>query len=124
MTRVLVVDDSPSQRHYLHALLLAEGVEDVVEAGSAVEALRAIAASRPTMVLLDLNLPTISGMELLAMLRARDDTAAVPVLIVSTEGGAADRARALALGAIGYVVKPVDAAALRDALLGHLSSAG
>lgn len=123
MPRVLVVDDSPSQRHYLHALLLERGVEDVIEAGSAIEALRAIVASPPTLVLLDLNLPTISGMELLAMLRVREDTASLPVFIVSTEGAEADRARALALGASGYLVKPVDAAALRDALLAHLTSA-
>ena len=123
MPRVLVVDDSPALRHYLLALLLAEGEPDVAEAGSALDALRAIAVAPPALLLLDLNLPTISGMELLAMLRGRADTAALPILIVSTEGGEADRAKALRLGASGYLTKPVDVDALRDALRAHLPPA-
>lgn len=116
MDRFLVVDDSPSMRAFVTAVLEGDGVESVVATGSALEAYRAALADPPRCVLLDVNLPNVSGLELLAMLRRHDATRTVPVVMVTTEAGAADRAKALALGADGYVEKPFTPERLLDAV--------
>lgn len=112
----LIVDDSASMRTFMTAVLEGDGVDGVVAVGAALEAFRLAVASPPRCVLLDVNLPNVSGLELLAMLRRHAATSAVPVVMVTTEAGQADRAKALALGANGYVEKPLTPAQLLDAV--------
>ncbi len=116
MDPVLIVEDSAAMRTYLRAMLEAEGVDDVVEAPNALEALRVLARQPVRLVLLDINMPTLSGLELLSMIRQNPTHGQVPVVMVTTEGRASERQRAEALGVRGYLTKPFTAEALRAVL--------
>ena len=110
---VLVVDDSGPAR-----LLVRQALEgwarrtgrkvDVVEAENGFEALRELPRSPIDLVLTDVNMPTLSGLELIRMIRSRPEQSALPVIAVSTERDAEDAARARKAGADGYLGKPFD----------------
>jgi two-component system chemotaxis response regulator CheY len=82
---------------------------DVVEAENGFEALRELPRGSFDLVLTDVNMPTLSGLELIRMIRARPEQRRLPVVAVSTERDAEDAARALKAGADGYISKPFDA---------------
>ena len=114
--RVLVVEDSPAMRAFLRAALEDEGLAEVVVAANGFEALRALPRERFDLVVTDINMPDIHGLELLSFIRKSDVHRHLPVLIVSTEGAQRDRERGMALGANGYLAKPFTADALADAV--------
>lgn len=105
MRRVLVVDDDVDARWIAGDALVEHGFE-VSEAGDGQEAKRHIEARPPDLVLLDLGLPGIGGLEVLKWLRATCD---VPVIVITGRGAPSDRVVGLELGADDYVVKPFDA---------------
>jgi two-component system response regulator RegX3 len=102
MTRVLIIEDEPS---YVEALRVALGAEGfVVEAALDGKAgLACFRATRPQVLLLDLMLPVISGLDVLRAVRRDSD---VPIIVVSAKGAEADIVSALELGADDYVTKP------------------
>ncbi len=102
MTRILVVDDDSVLQRTLRINFRARGHE-VVLAGSGEEALAAIAAEPPDLVILDLGLPDLDGVEVLRQLRRRS---AVPVIVLSARRQADDKVEALDEGADDYVSKP------------------
>lgn len=105
----LVVEDSPTMRQLLvFALKRIKGLV-VVEADDGVDALRKLAATRPDIILTDINMPIMDGLKLVARIRADETLRDVPIVIITTEGGAADRERGLALGANAYITKPIQA---------------
>jgi two-component system chemotaxis response regulator CheY len=118
---VLVVDDSGPAR-----LLIRQALDgwarktgrpiEVVEAENGFEALRELPRTGFDLVLTDVNMPTLSGLELIRMIRARPEQRTLPVVAVSTERDAQDASRALKAGADAYLGKPFDAEAL-EALL-------
>jgi signal transduction histidine kinase/ActR/RegA family two-component response regulator len=110
--RVLVVDDVAGNRRMLADLLRALGFE-VDEASDGEEALRSVPVQRPHLVLMDMAMPVMDGLEATRRLRADAAWSGLPVIVVSANASAADRARCLAAGANGFVSKPVD----RDELL-------
>lgn len=121
--RVLLVDDHRLVRSGIQALLGAgSGMRVVGEAGDAGEALRLAAELRPDVVLLDIHLPGVSGIDALQALRSVAPHAAVLMLSVSDD--AADLAAALRAGAQGYLLKTCDAeelvGAVRRARLGEV----
>jgi two-component system chemotaxis response regulator CheY len=80
------------------------------EAEDGVDALRKLANSeRPDIIITDINMPIMDGLKLVQRVRADEDLRDVPIVIITTEGGAEDRARALALGANAYITKPIQA---------------
>ncbi len=99
---MLVVDDEQSIRELVGGYLRRDGFE-VVEAGSGEQALAALAASRIDLVILDVRLPGIDGMETLRRVRR---TSSVPVLLLTARAEEADRIVGLELGADDYVTKP------------------
>ena len=101
--RVLVVDDHPIWRHSVAAGLEEAGCTVAGTAGDGAQALRVAAATRPGVVLLDLNLPDMSGAEVTRRLLAADP--AVRVLILSASGERQDVLDAMTAGATGYLVK-------------------
>lgn len=101
-TRVLVVDDEPQILRALKINLSVRGYE-VVTASTGAGALRAAAEQRPDVVILDLGLPDISGIEVLAGLRG---WLTVPVIVLSARTDSADKVEALDAGADDYVTKP------------------
>jgi DNA-binding response OmpR family regulator len=102
VTLVLVIDDDPQVRTLVSRLLRHEGYE-VVEAGDAGEALRHVDQREPDLVLLDVVMPQVDGIDLLAEIRTRSN---VPVIMLTALGDEADRILGLKSGADDYMVKP------------------
>ena len=102
MTRVLVVDDERPLLRALAMNLTARGYE-VIEAETATRALTAAAAQQPDVVLLDLGLPDLSGLDVIRGIR---EYAQTPIIVLSARTGSQDKVAALDLGADDYVTKP------------------
>ena len=100
--RVLVVDDERAIRRYLHAALNAQGYT-VYEAANGQEALNAAVANRPDLIILDLGLPDIDGVEITRRLREWTN---LPILILSVREQESDKIAALDAGADDYLTKP------------------
>ncbi|MEZ4451047.1 MAG: response regulator [Nannocystaceae bacterium] len=106
----LVVDDSPPMRKMIvFALSRIRGL-DLVEADDGVDALRKLSARHFDLVITDINMPILDGLKLVKRLRADEHYADIPIIIITTEGAAEDRQRALSLGANAYITKPIQAA--------------
>ncbi len=106
--RILVVDDEPQIRRFLRVSLGAQGY-DVVEAASGQEAVLKAGGERPDLVILDLGLPDMDGMEVLRQVR---EWSKVPVIILSVRGRETDKVAALDAGADDYLTKPFGVAEL------------
>jgi len=105
----LVVDDSPPMRKMIVFALGRIAGLTLVEAEDGVDALRKLAGARFDLVLTDINMPILDGLKLVKRLRADESYQDVPIIIITTEGAAEDRQRALALGANAYITKPIQA---------------
>jgi DNA-binding NarL/FixJ family response regulator len=117
MIRVLVVDDQQLLRDGLRAILeSAEDIEVVGEAGNGREALRLGRELRPSVFLMDLQMPTMTGHEAIRAIRADPLLAATPVLVLTTFDADDDVVEAIAAGANGYLLKDIDAGNLRRAV--------
>ena len=104
---ILLVDDHADSREFVAAVLSGAGLA-IAEAATAREALeRTSMAPRPALVLLDLALPDISGIELIGALRAMPACAALPIVILSASVTPADRAAVAAAGCDAFLAKPV-----------------
>ena len=117
--RILVVDDSAAMRTFVVSYLEAIADEldlEVVEAGSGFEALRTVPHGPWSLILTDINMPDINGLELVSFLKSNETYKSVPVVVFSTERTDADRERAKALGAEGYLVKPFTVDQLKSAI--------
>jgi two-component system, NarL family, invasion response regulator UvrY len=112
--KILIVDDHPIVRAGLRRLLAAEPQMDVQEATNGSEALSLFRSHRPGLVILDLNLPGVGGIEVLGRLKAEEP--AVRVLILSVHDDAIYVTRALQAGAIGYISKHAPPDQLMDAI--------
>ena len=110
---ILIVDDEPSQRRLLGGFVESLGFA-CREAGSAEEAIEAVGDCRPEMVLLDVRLPGMSGIE--AVDRIRDIAADLPVLLITAHADLRDAVKAVKSGAADYLAKPIDLDELRAAL--------
>lgn len=102
--RILIVDDDRAHLLTTQELLEDEGYE-VVTHGSPFGATERIMSTKPDLVLLDVNMPALSGETLLPLLKAREQTRDVPVILHSSNDEASLRAAAGRLGAAGYVCK-------------------
>lgn len=118
--RVLIADDSATTRQMLQAAVEALAEEqgygahvDTAESGLA--ALRLLPGGKYDLILTDINMPEVHGLELIRFVRQHPVQKDTPILVVSTQGTERDREKALQLGATGYVVKPVQMDALRTA---------
>jgi two-component system KDP operon response regulator KdpE len=100
--RILVVDDEAAIRRFLRASLSAHE-HNVFEAASGEDALRSVAAHRPDLVILDLGLPGLNGVEVTRRLR---EWTQIPIVILSVRGGEDDKVEALDAGADDYLTKP------------------
>lgn len=105
----LVVEDSPPMRKMIvFALSRIKGLV-VAEADDGVDALRRLAGTKFDLIITDINMPILDGLKLVKRLRADESYMNVPIIIITTEGAAEDRQRALALGANAYITKPIQA---------------
>ncbi len=104
--KVLVVEDNNAMRSLIAAALEQHLDVDVHEAENGFAALKVIPESEFRLIITDINMPDINGLELITFLRQHPAYKEVPILIISTEAGEEDRRRGLAIGANGYLVKP------------------
>jgi two-component system chemotaxis response regulator CheY len=119
--RVLVVEDSPTMRSFVATALEEVGIVDITQVPSGFAALQALPGSRFDLVISDVNMPDINGLELIRFIRKSPDHARVPLVVISTEGRDRDRERCMSLGASGYLVKPFAPAALIAEIKKHVT---
>ena len=105
LAKVLVVDDEPEVRQVLHEFLASRGY-DVVQAGSGAEALALLAREPLDLILLDVNMPGMDGVETLKRITALESP--VPVIMVTANSDIGLTSKLLALGAADYIPKPFD----------------
>jgi CheY-like chemotaxis protein len=106
--KILVVDDCQTTRKLLGIYLRAKGYE-VVTAENGLDAIEKLGKDSINLVLTDLNMPYMDGIELIKTLRADPNWTNMPVLMVTTEADPEEREKALEVGANGYLNKPVTA---------------
>jgi DNA-binding response OmpR family regulator len=105
-TRVLVVEDEADIANLVKHTLERDGDLSVEIARSGPEALERVAADIPSLIVLDLNLPVLTGFEVCRILRSRPATARVPIIMLTARADETDRVSGLELGADDYVTKP------------------
>lgn len=103
---ILIVDDSAAMRSLLVSTLETLGQLHIVQAPNGFEALRMLPREQIDLVLTDINMPDINGLELLSFIRNNPIYKDVPVVVISTEGSRKDIEKGLTLGANEYLVKP------------------
>ncbi len=118
--RILVVDDNPINLKLVRILLVSEGF-DVRAVLDAEEALTAIPEFDPSLILMDIQLPGMDGLELTRRLKADPSTRDIVILAVTSYAMKGDRDRALAAGCDGYVSKPIETETLPGIVSLHLS---
>ena len=108
MNQILIVDDSPTIRRMVKASLaaLSDDSCEFVEASSGLEAIERLALGPVELMVLDLNMPDMHGLEVLGFVRSHSKYRQVPVIILTTRGDDASRAAALEAGATAYMTKP------------------
>jgi len=104
--RVLIVEDEQDIAGLIKHTLERGGGADAEIVGSGDAALKAVAARPPDLVILDLNLPVLSGLEVCRILRSRSDARHMPIIMLTAKTSEADRVQGLELGADDYVTKP------------------
>ncbi len=125
MQRILIVEDSGTMRSLIASALeeLAEPVK-VDEAENGFEALRRLPRVDYDLIVTDINMPDINGLELVSFVKQDERYADIPLVIVSTEGSDRDRAKGLELGADAYLVKPFGPDQLRTLVVDLLVRSG
>jgi two-component system chemotaxis response regulator CheY len=119
---VLVVDDSAAIRKILQRVLRQTGmsIRTIHQAGDGQEALALLEKEKVDLIISDINMPKMDGLQLLASLKASAQWRHIPVLMITTEGGATTVGEAVRLGAAGYVRKPFTADQIKEKLAGIL----
>ena len=105
--KILLVEDNPVNRRLAGFLLRSQGYQ-VREAATALEAFEIVEKERPDLIVMDIQLPGMDGLEVTRKLKEQSGTADIPVVAVTSYAMAGDREKALAAGCSGYVTKPID----------------
>ncbi|HEX3875756.1 MAG TPA: response regulator [Bryobacteraceae bacterium] len=119
---ILIVDDSAAIRKILNRVLRQTGmaIGAIHEAGDGEEALAQLKAHSVRMVLTDINMPKMDGLQLLAAIKDVPSWSSIAVVMITTEGGETKVSEAVRLGAAGYVRKPFTADQIKEKLVGIL----
>lgn len=118
MTRIAIVEDNPDNRLLVRALL--DGLYDCTEYENGIDALAALQREAPDLVLLDISLPGMDGVEVLARIRESESLRGLPVIALTAHAMSGDRERYLGAGFDDYVTKPI---VDENVLLGAIASA-
>jgi two-component system chemotaxis response regulator CheY len=104
--KILIAEDSMTMRSLIVSTIVAMGDYETVEAANGFEALRILPREKVDLIITDINMPDINGLELVSFIRNNENYRETPLFIISTEGSEKDRERGIALGADAYLVKP------------------
>ena len=104
--RILVVDDSPTERAYLQGLLVKKGYE-VVTADSGEDGIAKAMSDKPDLILMDVVMPGLNGFQATRQITKNDETKSIPVIMCTTKSQETDKIWGMRQGAKDYVMKPV-----------------
>jgi len=122
--KVLIVDDSKSTREFIVAAIEQLEGFSVFESASGFEALKILPRHRFDLIITDINMPDINGLELINFVKKNPNYHDTPLFIISTESSETDRQRGLALGAAEYLIKPFEPDALTALVRRYVVKAG
>lgn len=122
--RIMVVEDSRAMRSLIATTVEEIRGVEVIEAGNGFEALRILPQQRVNLIITDINMPDINGLEIIQFVKNNPNYQKIPVIVVTTEQAVEDRKKGLALGAAEYITKPFDPEALRRVVRRVLKDAG
>jgi CheY-like chemotaxis protein len=117
--KILLIEDNEVNRRLAGFLLRSQGYQ-VIEATTAQAAFDMISDNRPDLIVMDIQLPGMDGLEATTKLKAEPATASIPVIAVTSYAMAGDRDKALAAGCSGYVTKPIDKTIFLTEISRHL----
>ncbi len=118
--KVLIVEDSKATRELIAATVESVPGVEAIATTSGFEALKLLPRHRFDLIITDINMPDINGLELINFVKKNPNYRDTPLFVVTTEGRDQDRARGLALGASEYVVKPFEAPRLAELVRQYL----
>src|SRR5690242_9434251 len=121
--KILIVDDNPANLKLARVLLTAERY-DVRTAQDADDALATLKTFRPRLILMDIQMPGMDGLELTRKLKADPDTQEISIVAMTAYAMKGDNVRALEAGCDGYVPKPIDTRSLPSVIARHLERGG
>ncbi|MEM7612881.1 MAG: response regulator [Pseudomonadota bacterium] len=122
MAHILIIDDSPTELHVVQSMLDKHGYRTST-ADSGESGIAAALAQRPDLILMDVVMPGMNGFQATRKLTRNDNTASIPVIVVTSKDQETDRIWAMRQGACDYVVKPVNEGALIGKIEAQLSGA-
>ena len=114
MKTILIVEDSATTRALIRAVIDEIGEFETVEASSGFEALKMLPQQQYDLIITNINMPDINGLELISFVRNNPRFTHLPIVIVSTERSEEDKRRGMALGATAYVTKPFKSFELQE----------
>jgi len=120
---ILIVDDNPANLKLARVVLTRAGYE-VRTAADAAEALAALETFRPRLILMDLQMPGMDGLELTRRLKADPSRAGIIIVALTAYAMRGDEDKARAAGCDGYLAKPIDTRALASVVAGHIAARG
>jgi two-component system, chemotaxis family, chemotaxis protein CheY len=118
--KVLIVEDSKASREFIAATVEAVDGVQAIGTHSGFEALKLLPRHRFDLIITDINMPDINGLELINFVKKNPNYRSVPLFIITTEGREQDRERGLALGAVEYLVKPFEPKSLEGLIKRYL----
>ena len=118
--KILLVDDSGTIL-MMEKMILAREPYDIVTAKDGQQAIEMVAAERPDLILLDVVMPHLTGLDVLKRLRAEEVTRSTPIIMVTTRGEAENVETGYATGCNDYVTKPIDSLELLTKIRSHLA---
>jgi two-component system chemotaxis response regulator CheY len=113
---ILIVEDSVTTRALIRAIIEEMGDFNTIEAGSGFDALKLLPTQEFNLVITDVNMPDINGLELISFIKNNSRYRHIPLIIVSTERSDEDKKRGMALGAVAYITKPFKAHELQEVI--------
>lgn len=105
MQKILIVDDSPTMRHLVQSLLETNGYETAMAENGA-KALEQVAQSKPDLIIADVNMPVMNGIDMIRAVRDRHDKSCTPIIALTTETSQTTKDRLREVGASAWVAKP------------------
>ncbi len=121
MKKILIVEDSDSTRAMMRSIVEDLGEDfQVFEAANGFEALKILPAEEFDLIITDINMPDINGLELINFIKTTPRYSKIPLIIVSTENTEEDRKRGIALGANDYITKPFKPETLKESILKYI----
>jgi two-component system, chemotaxis family, chemotaxis protein CheY len=123
--RTLIVDDSSVMRKIIARSLRQAGLDPLIvhEAGNGIEGLEVLKAQKVDLIMSDINMPSMDGLEFLRQLRAQDLAPGVPVVMITTESSEEHVKQAILSGAQGYIRKPFTAEQVKERVLPLIDAA-